>query len=120
MPLSPEQTDTMGTALIVVLSLLSAYALLLRVREHFREYPDPKLTYATLAELDKVRLQINQLQRDIKEDFRNVNALVRENAEHIAALIAQSTLYNQRMNELGVKTDKLLSSTARNASTCRE
>lgn len=110
----------MGTALIVVLSLLSAYALLLRVREHFRELPDPKLTYATLAELDKVRLQINQLQRDIKEDFRNVNALVRENAEHIAALIAQSTLYNQRLNELSVKTDRLLGTVSRNTAPCRD
>lgn len=115
MTLPLEQANTMGTALIVTLSLLSAYALLLRVREHFREHPDPKLTYATLAELDKVRLQINQLQRDIKEDFRNVNALVRENAEHIAALIAQSTLYNQRLNELSVKTDRILSQHATRA-----
>lgn len=112
MTLPLEQSSTMGTALIVTLSLLSAYTLLLRVREHFREHPDPKLTYATLAELDKVRLQINQLQRDIKEDFRNVNALVKGNAEHIAALVAQSTLYNQRLNELGIKTDRLLSTPA--------
>lgn len=114
---------------LIVFTLLSACLVLLRIREHLAEKPDPKLTYATLTELDKLRNHIQLIQRDNRIDLerirnecrtdhteitrrfadesRNAHSLIHKNAEHIAALIAQQQTLSQRLHELTIKTDKL-------------
>jgi len=118
-----------GTILLALLAMLSGYLLLLRIREYFSEKPDPKLTYATIAELDKLRNQTQLVQRDNRIDLERIRAecrtehteivrrfasenrtahsLIHKNAEHIAALIAQQQTIAQRLHELTIKTDKL-------------
>lgn len=106
--MSLEHASTIGSFIIIGLALLSGYLMLLRLRESFQETPDPKTTYATLVELDKLRAQVFQHQRDTKADFAAVHALIYKNAEHLARLIATSDAANQRLHELAIKTDKLL------------
>jgi len=125
-------TDTtlLGPVTLVLITLLGGYLLLLRIREHLQEKPDPKLTYATLTEVEKLRNHIQLIQRDNRidlerirnecrtdhteitrrfgDDNRNAHALIHKNAEHIAALIAQQEAATQRLHELTVKTDKIL------------
>lgn len=129
-----DSATQLGTVLLVLLTLLSAYLLILKIREHLREQPDPKLTYATLAQHEKLRQQLVTLQRDNRHDierFRteyradhltldnkrstaiaSVHELIRKNAEHIAALIAENRITRQRLAELTLKTDKLLERTS--------
>jgi len=113
-----DHADIVGIAFLVGMALLSGYFLLLRIKEFYSEKPDPKLTYATLAELEKIRAQLHLFQRDHKADLealdqrrsRSVAAiheLIRKNAEHIAALIAQTEMAAQRLSELTVKTERL-------------
>ena len=106
-----ENADVIGVGLLVMLALLSGYFLVLRIKEYFEEKPDPKITYATNLELEKLRRQLEQYQRDNKADLkmlderrsRSVAALhelVRKNAEHISALIARDEMFNQRLTEM--------------------
>lgn len=106
--MSLDHAQLVGAFVIIMLALLSGYLLLLRLREAFQETPDPKTTYATLVELDKLRAQVFQYQRDTKADFAAVHALIYKNAEHLARLIATSESANQRLHELALKTDKIL------------
>lgn len=106
--MSLDHAQLVGSFVILALALLSGYLLLLRLREAFQEKPDPKTTYATLVELDKLRAQIFQHQRDTKADFAAVHALIYKNAEHLARVIATSESANQRLHELAIKTDKLV------------
>ncbi len=105
-----ENANVVGIAMLILLALLSGYFLVLRIKEYFEEKPDPKVTYATNLELEKLRQQFQQYQRDSKTDFnilderrsRSVAALhelVRKNAEHISALIARDEMFNQRLTE---------------------
>lgn len=91
---------------------------MLRIKEYFSEQPDPKLTYATLTEMEKLRIQLQQCQRDCRHDIRvldekrsrsiaAIHELIRKNAEHIAALIAQEQMMAQRITELNIKTERL-------------
>lgn len=102
-----DHSQLFGSLTLTLLALFSGYLMLLRLREHFLEKPDPKTTYATIVEVDKLRAQLFQLQRDTKADFSNVHALIYKNAEHIARIIAQNEGSQQRINELNVKTDRL-------------
>lgn len=103
-----ENLHFIGSFVTVSLALLSGYLLLLRLRESFKEKPDPKTTYATIAALDKLREQVLQQQRDTKADFASAHGLIHKNAEHLARLIAQSEGMMQRIQELSVKTDRIL------------
>lgn len=125
-----QNADMLGAALLVLIGLLSTYLLILRIREYFSEKPDPKLTYATLSEHNKLRDQLHQAQRETKDDLERLRAenkadheeldrrrsqaiagvhdLIRKNAEHISSLIAHNQIAHQRLAELSLKTDKLL------------
>lgn len=128
-PLPYDHAEVLGGAIIACLALLSACLLLLRLRDHFREAPDPKLTYATLLEHNKLRDQLVDIQHETKNDIERLRAenkadheeldrrrsqsiagvheLIRKNAEHIASLIAHNQLAQQRLAELSIKVDKL-------------
>jgi len=129
MPDTPPPT-LIGPVLLTVLTLLGAYLLILRIRDHLAEKPDPKLTYATRGELDRTRESITQtqhankndldayrsehkadhaeLERRIAADIHAAHDLIHKNAQHIATLIAHNQSLHQRLNELTVKTDRLL------------
>ncbi len=113
-----DNVDIVGVAFLVGMALLSGYFLLLRIREFYVEKPDPKLTYATIVELEKLVGQFHQFQRDTKMDLEahdrrrsrsvaGIHELIRKNAEHIAALIAQTEMTSQRISELTIKTERL-------------
>lgn len=113
-----DHADIVGIAFLVGMALLSGYFLLLRIKEFYTEKPDPKLTYATIADLEKLRGQLDQFQRDTKADLdaldqrrsrsvAGIHELIRKNAEHIAALIAQIEMAGQRLSELTTKTERL-------------
>jgi len=117
-----ENADIVGIAMLILLALLSGYFLVLRIKEYFEEKPDPKVTYATNLELEKLRQQFQQYQRDSKTDFnilderrsRSVAALhelVRKNAEHISALIARDEMFNQRLTEMVTRFNRFFERT---------
>lgn len=110
-------------------SALGAYYLVLRIREFHSENPDPKLTYATLSQMDKLRAEFLRLLGDAVQDLRSLRSEIREetrciqkqyargmsetrdlisrNAQSISALVAQSQIANQRIAELSLKSDRL-------------
>lgn len=128
-----DDKDIMGAFFVFLTGLLSSYLLTLKIRDYFKETPDPKLTYATLEEHRKLSDQVQRVRLETKEDLERLRSenksdheeldrrrsqsiagaheLIRKNAEHIASLIAQSQLAHQRLAELTLKTDKLLART---------
>ncbi|MGE9296377.1 MAG: hypothetical protein ACQKBV_08850 [Puniceicoccales bacterium] len=96
----PDPNTILGALVLGGVTLLSAALLVLRLREQLAESPDPKLTYATHDDLDKLRDEFHEHRRETKTDHADIHRLIRQNAEHIAALIAQSKFYNQRITEL--------------------
>ena len=125
-----ENSTILGTAMITFTSLLGAYYLILRIREFHREKPDPKLTYVTHAQMEKVRSEmmraifeavqdLRALRAEIREDTRALQKqysralsdnrdLIGKNAQNISALIAQSQTASQRISELSLKTDRIV------------
>lgn len=104
--MSIDNTQFIGSFVIVSLTLLNGYLLLIKLRESFKETPDPKLTYAKVAELEKLQGLVFQQQRDNKQDFASAHALIHKNAEHLARLIAQSENMMERIQELSAKMDR--------------
>lgn len=107
--MNPDQPALLGALALASITLLGGALLVIRLREHLAEKPDPKWTYATQLDLDKLRAQVTQMQRDARADQGDIHQLVRKNAEHIAALIAQTEFHNQRLAEFSVKLDRLQS-----------
>jgi septal ring factor EnvC (AmiA/AmiB activator) len=125
-----ENSTILGTAMITFTSLLGAYYLILRIREFHREKPDPKLTYVTHAQMEKVRSEMMRAISEAVQDLRALRAEIREdtralqkqysralsdnrdligkNAQNISALIAQSQTASQRISELSLKTDRIV------------
>lgn len=125
-----ENTTAIGTAVVTLTSLLGAYYLILRIREHNEERPDPKLTYVTHAQMDKLRAEMMRSISEAVQDLRALRAEIREetralqkqysrnigetrdlvgkNAENISALIAQAQIAGQRISELSLKTDRIV------------
>lgn len=125
-----ENTTAIGTAVVTLTSLLGAYYLILRIREHHEERPDPKLTYVTHAQMDKLRAEMMRSIFEAVQDLRALRAEIREetralqkqysrnigetrdlvgkNAENISALIAQAQIAGQRISELSLKTDRIV------------
>lgn len=121
--------ETVISTLLVIVSTLSIYLLILRIRDFHKERPDPKLTYAPKSDLDKLRRELSLHQRDHKRDCERIQAehkadhmelnrrrsqsmgtlrtLIVKNTEHLAALQAQHLMMQQRLSELSLKTDKL-------------
>lgn len=128
--MSFEDTHFLGSTLIVVLGLLSGYLMLLRLRDYFREYPDPKLTYATLGDHEKLSAQVSDLYREHKKELSHLREAIKcdhetlrtlhgntaaelfeitkRNSENIARLIAHNETTRQRISELTIKTDKII------------
>lgn len=107
-----------GSVFAVVASLLGAYVMTLRIREALAEKPDPKLTYATKPELERVRTSLESVQRDWNTSrselqartdgaMASVHELIRRNAEHIAVLIAQAEMFDRRLTETAQRVDRL-------------
>ena len=116
--------------MITMTSLLGVYYLILRIREYHREKPDPKLTYVTHSQMEKVRAEmmrsiseavqdLRALRAEIREDTRALQKqysralsdnrdLIGKNAQNISALIAQSQTASQRISELALKTDRIV------------
>ena len=125
-----ENSTIIGTAMITMTSLLGVYYLILRIREYHREKPDPKLTYVTHSQMEKVRAEmmrsiseavqdLRALRAEIREDTRALQKqysralsdnrdLIGKNAQNISALIAQSQTASQRISELALKTDRIV------------
>jgi len=124
-----QNPELLGTGVSIATCLLGAYYLTLRIKEFYRENPDPKLTYATHAQLERTRAElmraiadavqdIKSLRAEIRQDAQSAQAhylqslsetreLISKNAQNISALIAQAQLSAQRIAELTLKTDKL-------------
>jgi hypothetical protein len=112
------ETQIMGTVLAAVTSLMGAYLLTLKIRDFLSEKPDPKLTYATKIEVDKLRGSIDGALRDFsgarleisarnEEALSTIHELIRRNAEHIAVLIAQAEMFDRRISETAQRVDRL-------------
>ena len=124
------EQSTIGTAVVALTSVLGTYYLVLRIREHHREKPDPKLTYVTHAQMDGVRAEIMRSVSEAVRDLRSLRAEIREdtralqkqysralsdnrdliakNAQSISALAAQAQTVAQRISELSMKTDRIV------------
>ncbi len=122
--------EIIGTSLMSITSLLGAYYLLLKIREHLKEKPDPKITYVTHAQMQKVREEFIEMFSSYLQDFRSLRIEIRDeykamqkyyqrslsetrdliskNAQNISALIAQCSSANQRIAELSLKTDRII------------
>lgn len=113
-----DNTQYAGVVFAAVSSLLGAYVMTLKIRESFAEKPDPKLTYATKTELERMRTSMEGMQRDwntargelqARGDgaMASVHDLIRRNAEHIAVLIAQAEMFDRRLTETAQRVDRL-------------
>ncbi len=111
-------------------SLLGAYYLVLKIRDQLREKPDPKLTYATREQTERLRDEIDNIVSTFAQDLRLLRTEIREenrtfskywqrsviqtremisqNAQNISSLIAQCASANQRISELSLKTDRII------------
>ena len=111
-------TPDLGNAVLVTTSMLGLLLLVLKIRESFAIKPDPKFTYATIEDLDRLRNDFAQEVRENRKEHRemedkrmrslaSIHELVRDNASHIAALIATSEYCQQRIAELNIKVDRI-------------
>lgn len=122
--------STIGTALLTLSTLLGAYLLVLRIRDYWSESPDPKLTYATIKQLELTQHRIQQnenhnqkqiqaLRLETKKDLQLrdnrsddalevLRELITRNAQSIAALTAKAHINDQRFTELNSKSDQIL------------
>ena len=125
-----DNPEIIGTSLMSLTSLLGAYYLVLKIRDQLKEKPDPKLTYATREQMEKVRDEIDRIVSAFSQDLRVLRADIRQenraltkywlramnetrqmvssNAQNISSLIAQCSSANQRISELSLKTDRMI------------
>ena len=123
-----QSSELLGLALTAATALLGAYYLALKIRDMQSEKPDPKITYVTYTNMEKMRNELMRiitesggelrlLRAEIREDIRlmqrqyaqslgETRELISKNAQNISALVAQSALANQRIGELGVRVEK--------------
>ena len=124
-----EYAQYIGAGLMAASSILGAYYLALKIRQHHLCARDPDLSFVTHSHLEKLRREfirtmseaareLRALRAEIREDTRSMQRqyaaslaqtreLISQNAQNISALSAQAALANQRISELAVKTDKL-------------
>lgn len=122
--------EIIGTSLISITSLLGAYYLILKIREQLREKPDPKLTYVTQTQMQRMRTEIvdmfssylqdlralrleirdenKAMQKYYQRSFSDTRDMISKNAQNISSLIAQCSSANQRISELALKTDRII------------
>ena len=100
-----DNSQIFGIATLICLSLLGGYLILLQIREHFNEKPDPKLTYMTKSDFEKYT-------QTLYSQISELGKISHENAQQIAALAAQTHIILQRISELTVKLDRLQEASA--------
>ena len=130
-----QSSELLGLALTAATALLGAYYLALKIRDMQSEKPDPKITYVTYTNMEKMRNELMRiitesggelrlLRVEIREDIRlmqrqyaqslgETRELISKNAQNISALVAQSALANQRIGELGVRVEKIAAKAAK-------
>ncbi|MDY6068912.1 MAG: hypothetical protein SPI34_04245 [Opitutales bacterium] len=130
-----QSSELLGLALTAATALLGAYYLALKIRDMQSEKPDPKITYVTYTNMEKMRNELMRiitesggelrlLRAEIREDIRlmqrqyaqslgETRELISKNAQNISALVAQSALANQRIGELGVRVEKIAAKAAK-------
>ncbi|HNX04512.1 MAG TPA: hypothetical protein PKI32_03380 [Opitutales bacterium] len=112
------ETQFAGAVLAAATSLMGAYLLTLKIREAFAEKPDPKLTYATKAEVERLHVALDDAGREWRSScaacssrsdttISTIHELIRRNAEHIAVLIAQGEMLDRRLTETTTKVERL-------------
>lgn len=112
-----EHAHTLGTTVLIGMGLLGGYVLLLRMREYYRESPDPKLTYTFKSDYEKLKQSIHESLRDHtqhqkryeqnhKQEHEHLTRVFTEHHGTIAALNNQQTYMTQRLNELNTKLDR--------------
>ena len=121
---------SISTGLIVLSTGLSSYLLALRVKDAFAEKPDPKLTYATIKQLNhlsqnlkhhekETHTSIHNLRLEVKNDHlirdhssnnsnEAIHSIIRKVLQDVAKLTAQNQITHHRISELSLKTDKLI------------
>lgn len=113
-----EHAHNLGTAVLVFIGLLGGYVLLLRIREYYRESPDPKITYASRTEHEKLRqhltetlresrAEVERLRGDIRLDNDRINRFITSHRGELSAALAGQALLNQRLTEVSTKLDRL-------------
>lgn len=112
-----EHAHNLGTAVLVFIGLLGGYVLLLRIREYYRESPDPKITYASRTEHEKLRqhltetlresrAEVERLRGDIRLDNDRINRFITSHRGELSAALAGQVLLNQRLTEVSTKLDR--------------
>jgi chaperonin cofactor prefoldin len=112
-----EHAHTLGTTVLITMGLLGGYVLLLRIREYYRESPDPKLTYTLKSDYERLRQsikddlrhtdkKIKQIETYHKSDYERLNELLTHHHGEVSALNNQNTHCLQRLNELSTKLDR--------------
>ncbi len=125
-----ESAEFIGSTVLALSTLLGVYSLINRMRKPaFKSLAGPTLPYLPSAEFDSFRTHVHTLFKETTSDLRRVrqeirtdynylferllnsfseaHALIQNNAQHIATLIAQQQMTHQRLSELTIKTDKL-------------
>ncbi len=125
-----ESPELLGLGLTAITAMMGTYYLVLKIKDIQKESPDPKLTYVTYAQMDKVRNELMRiiceseqelrvLRAEIRDDSRQMlkqyliglsktRDLISKNAQDISSLIAQSSTITHRVNEISIKVDKFL------------
>ncbi|MFI3291738.1 MAG: hypothetical protein R3Y46_07670 [Opitutales bacterium] len=125
-----DSPELLGLGLSAITALMATYYLILKIKDIQKENPDPKLTYVTYAQMDKVRnelmriiceseQELRTLRSEIRDDSRQMlkqyliglgktRDLISKNAQDISSLIAHTTTITQRVNEISIKVDKFI------------
>ena len=85
-----ENATMLGTAMITLTSLLGSYYMILKIREQHSERPDPKLTYVTHAQMDKLKEETMQSISEAVRDLRALRAEIREETRAVQKQHARS------------------------------
>jgi len=115
--ISFDQAHYLGSAVLIVISLLGGYVLLLRIREYARESPDPKLTYTLRSEHEKLRQSLSEYQKEYRLDVERLRQVQHQDKDRthqhitlhhgeIASHEARLNLLQQQIIELSRRLDQ--------------
>jgi hypothetical protein len=107
-----------GSLVLGLSALLGAYYLTLRIRSELAGAEERRGRGASREELEALRSSVEELRSDLgagrlametrsAEAFAGAHKLIRRNAEHIAALIAQCEMFERRLSEASQRIDRL-------------
>jgi len=115
----PDSAQSIGWLALALAALIAGVNQVLKFTDRFRQHPPLHTTYATKAEHAELKARVEEIGKDIKAGFEkldqkrsnsvgNVHELVREQAESIAALKADSATHTRHLLSLEGKIDNLL------------